>query len=188
MKLQSVHRFLIRPVEGKQYINRVKVGDTEIITTTSIENHEDVQRYAEVIALPMVYEGNIKVGDIVIVQHNIFRIAVNDWGVVMQSNNHITDECFWIDEELIYLIIRNGEKIATDNYVFVEPISEERKYEGKQTAQHKGILRFPSEAVKKQNLQDGDKVVFYRNSEYEFKIDNKIMYMMRNRRLLAKLN
>jgi hypothetical protein len=186
--LQSIHRFLVKPLDGKQYINTVKSGNTELIVTTSIENHNDVQRYGQVIALPMIYNGNIQIGDIVILHHNIFRRVVNDWGVSMQSNNHINDNCFWIDEELIYLIIRNGEKIATDNYVFVEPIKEKTKYEGEKLKEHVGILRFPSSVFLKQGLHDGDKVVFYKNSEYEFKIDDKIMYMMRNIRLLAKIN
>lgn len=188
MELQSIHRFLVKPLDGKQYINTVKSGDVEIVVTTSIENHQDVQRYAEVVALPMVYDGNIKVGDIVIIQHNIFRIVVNDWGVSMQSNHHINDRCFWVDHDLIYLIIRDGQKIATDNFVFVEPIKEETKYEGIKTKDHVGILRFPNDALLKKGLKDGDKVVFYKNSEYEFNIDDKIMYMMRNIRLLAKIN
>jgi hypothetical protein len=187
MDLQSVHKFLIKPVDGKQYINTVKAGDVEIVINTSIENAEDVQRFAEVLALPMVYNGNIQVGDTVVVQHNIFRIAVNDWGVAMQSNNHINDNCFWVDEELIYLIIRDGIKIATDNYVFVEPIKKEANWEGIKLEKHVGLLRFPNTKLKSQGLKNGDKVVFYRDSEYEFKIDNKIMYMMRNIRLLAKI-
>ncbi|HEY6143745.1 MAG TPA: hypothetical protein VIV55_10075 [Flavobacterium sp.] len=187
MELQSVHKFLIKPVEGKQYINTVKAGDKEVIVNTSIENAEDVQRFAEVLALPMCYDGNVQVGDTVVVQHNVFRIAVNDWGVPKQSNNHINDNCFWIDEELIYLIIRKGVKIATDNYVFVEPIKIETKWEGIKLENHVGLLRFPNKKLKNQGLKDGDKVVFHKDSEYEFKIDNKIMYMMRNIRLLAKI-
>lgn len=188
MELQSINRFLIKPVDGKQYINTLKTGDTEIIVNTSIENHEDVQRYAQVIALPMIYEGNIQIGDIVVVQHNIFRIVYNDWGIPLQSNNHINDDCFWVDEELIYLIIRDQIKIATDNYVFVEPIKIETDWEGIKLAEHVGILRFPNKKLEKQGLSDGDKVVFHKNSEYEFKIDNKIMYMMRIIRLLAKIS
>ncbi len=186
--LQSIHRFLVKPLDGKQYINTIKAGNVEIVVNTSIENHEDVQRYAQVLAVPMVYNGNVQVGDIVIVQHNVFRIVVNDWGVPMQSNNHINDECFWIDEELIYLIIRDGIKIATSKYVFVEPIKEQTKWEGEKLKQHVGILRFPNNYFLEKGLQDGNKVIFQRDSEYEFKIDGKIMYMMRNVRLLAKLN
>ncbi len=186
--LQAINRFLIKPLDGKQYINTIQAGDAEIIVNTSIENHEDVQRYGQVIALPMVYKGNIQVGDIVIVQHNVFRIVVNDWGVPMQSNNHINNECFWVDEELIYLIIRNGIKIATSNYAFVEPIKEQTEWEGEKLKQHVGILRFPSNFFSDKGLLDGSKVVFKKDSEYEFKIDGKVMYMMRNARILAKLN
>lgn len=188
MEIQSIHRFILRPIDGKQYINTVKAGDTEIVVNTSIENHEDVQRYAQVVALPMCYNGNIQIGDTVIIQHNVFRIAYNDWGVPMESNNHIDNDHFYIDEDLIYLIIRNGVKIATDNYVFVEPIKEETIWEGTRLKKHVGILRYSSDRVKKQGLCDGDNVVFYKNSEYEFKIDDKTMYMMRNIRLLAKIN
>lgn len=188
MELQSVHKFLIKPLDGRQYVNTVKSGDKELVLTTSIEDHNDVQRYAEVLATPMLYNGNIQVGDTVIVHHNVFRITVNDWGVAMQSNNHINDGCFWIDEDLIYMIIRKGIKKAADNYAFVEPIEEDTKWEGRQLVKHVGILRFPSEFLKQKQLKDGDKVVFKQDSEYEFKIDGKTMYMMRKIRLLAKIS
>jgi co-chaperonin GroES (HSP10) len=187
MNIQAIYKFIIKPLDGKQYINTVKSGSNEIIMTTSIENHEDVQRYAEVLQLPLDYNGSIQVGDIVIVQHNVFRIVTSDWGVPMQSNNYISENCFWVDEDLIYLIIRNGEKIATDHYVFVEPILEKTKWEGEKIATHTGILRFPNNILKQKGLEDGDKVVFYQNSEYEFKIDDKTLYMMRLYRLLAKV-
>lgn len=187
MQIQAIHKFIIKPLDGKQYINTIKAGNHEIIVTTSIENHEDVQRYAEVLQIPLDYKGSIQVGDIVVVQHNVFRIVTSDWGVPMQSNNYISEDCFWVDEDLIYLIIRKGENIATDQYVFVEPILEETEWDGQKNKNHSGILRFPNAFLKKQGLKDGDTVVFYKNSEYEFKIYGKTLYMMRIYRLLAKV-
>ena len=70
--MKSLYGFLIKPI-GQRYNNIKKVGDKELILNTEIFNHQYINREAEVLSIPKVLKTNIKVGDTVIVHHNIFR-------------------------------------------------------------------------------------------------------------------
>ena len=90
--------------------------------------------------------------------------------------------------ELIYLIIRGEEKIAVDNYVFVSPVIEEKKWIGEVEQEHIGIVVYNNEVLKKLGIKSGDKIVFGTDSEYEFNIYGQRLYRVRTNRILAKLD
>lgn len=187
--IASPNRFIISPKSNSQYNNVKKIGDSEIIINTSIEDAKDVQRYAKVVSLPINFKGgDIQKGDDVIVHHNIFRITYNDQGVPMQSDMHITDNLFFADQDLVYLSIRNGQKKGVNGYVFIKPIEEETKFEGKKEIEHVGIIRYICKELEEQGLKEGDKICFRKNCEYEFNIDEERLYMMSSKRILAKLD
>lgn len=188
MNLQSTVRIGIKPKEGKQYNNTIKVGDSELVVCTSIEEAEDVQRIGIVFSLPINYKGELKVNDEVIVQHNVFRISYNQMGVPMQSNQHIKDDMFFVDEELIYLYIRDGIAKGHQDNVFVEPFKEITKWEGEKEVQHQGIIYISNKELKSIGVNENDKIQFRMHCEYEFKIFGKRLYKMKNSRILAKLN
>jgi hypothetical protein len=178
--------FIIKPVGG-QYVNSKMVGDKEIIVNTSIENAKDVNRVGEIAELPIGYKGDAQVGDRVICQHNVFRTTLNDKGVPMESNHFIKDGLFSVHPDLVYLIIRDGEKIALDNYVFIKPIVEQQKWIGETLAEHRGIVKFPNRKLSENGVYAGDEIAFRFNCEYEFNIDGETLYMMNVNRVLAKL-
>ena len=70
--MESLYRFIIKP-KGERYDNEKKVGDKSLITNTRIETFQSVSKKAIVIALPKAYKTDIKVGDEVIIHHNVFR-------------------------------------------------------------------------------------------------------------------
>jgi len=70
--MKSVYDFVITPV-GQRYNNVKKVGDKDLIVNSEIFNHQHVNRLAKVLAVPTVGKTDIKVGDEVIVHHNVFR-------------------------------------------------------------------------------------------------------------------
>jgi hypothetical protein len=71
--MRSVFSYLVKPV-GDRYDNKVSVGDKELIINTSIESFKSVNNLAEVVAIPLAIENtDIKVGDLVIIHHNVFR-------------------------------------------------------------------------------------------------------------------
>ena len=186
--IASPDKFIISPKNGSQYNNVKKIGDSDIIINTSIEEAIDVQRHGVVKSLPINYKGDIKVGYEVIVHHNIFRITYNDKGVPMQSDSHIIDDLFFADQELVYLSICQEQKKGANGYVFIKPIEEEVEFEGKKELQHIGIIRYICRELESQGLKEGDKICFRKNCEYEFKVDEERLYVMNHKRILAKLN
>lgn len=180
------HRFIVSP-KGGQYNNTKQIGEVELIINTSIEEAEDVNRNGIVIALPLDYKGDIKVGDEVIIHHNIFRITYNDKGIARQSDFHIKDNLFFVDADLVYLIVRNGKKIAIDDHVFIKPIKEVDNWFGEIEKERVGIVKFANEKLISQGITEGDEIGFYKDCEYPFEIDNEKLYLMKNHRILVKL-
>ena len=186
--MRMTEKFIVSPLNGEKFITKKKVGDRDLIINTSIEHAENVNRIGVVIALPLNYEGIIRVGDNVVVQHNIFRTYFDGQGKTRESDFYIKDNLFQLLPELIFLIIRDGKKMAVDNFVFVEPIIEEKKWIGKFERERVGIMRYANQEIKNQNIQENDLVAFATDSEYEFIIDGERLYRMRNNCILAKLD
>lgn len=183
----SPNNFIITPRGNNQYINTKKVGNVELIINTSIEEAKDVQRIGNVVSIPKLYDTEVKEEDEVVVNHNVFRITYNDKGIPLESSFYIKDNLFHVEPELVYMVIRDGKKIAVNDNVFVEPTKEVHAIFGEREKQHVGILRYGNETLAKQGIKEGDRVVFRKGCEYEFDIDGEKLYKMYTKRILAKL-
>lgn len=181
-------RFIVSPLNGEKFINTKKVGDKTLITNTSIEHASNVNRIGVIVSLPLNYEGEIIVGDHVVVQHNVFRTYFDGRGLTRESDNHIKDNLYQVLPELIYLIIRGDEKIAIDQYVFVEPIIVDKKWIGSVEEEHVGIVVYTNKILESQGILPGDKIAFGMDSEYEFTIYGQRLYRVRTHKILAKLD
>ena len=188
MEIQAPFKFIISPAEGRQYIDEITVAGKKLLICNSIEEASDVQRIGVVRQLPKNYKGNVRQGDLVVTQHNVFRICYDSKGVPLQSDHFIKDDLFAVSPDLIYLIIRNGEFIATENYVFIEPIEEEQFLLGKVTLENIGIAKIINSEVENLGVKVGDRIVFRKFANYLFEIFDTKMYMMKNNRVLAVLN
>jgi len=82
--MKAYKEFIISPI-GKRYNNSTKIDDKELILNTEIFNHQFINRKAKVIATPLLFQSPLKVGDEVIVHHNIFRRWLNVKGI--EKNN-----------------------------------------------------------------------------------------------------
>jgi len=71
--MQSPFYFITRPLSGKRYNNTKEIGGIELIISTSEEDHRFSNREAEVIEVPVDYSGPIKIGDKLLVHHNVFK-------------------------------------------------------------------------------------------------------------------
>ena len=185
--IKSPYKFIVSPVGG-QYVNNKTVDGIELVVNTSIEEASDVNRLGIVKSVPIGYKGDVRVGDQIITQHNVFRVHFDDNGIPRQSDNHIKDDFFGITGDLIYLIIRDGERIAPDDVMFVEPITHYDEWHGYQKMQNIGIAKYVNEDMKKQGISPGYKIAFKSYSNYEFEIFGKKLYMMKSRRITAKLS
>ena len=70
--MRGIYDFIIQP-KNTRYNNSKKIGDTDLILNTEMYNHQYVSRKAIVKSTPIALSTKIKVGDEVIVHHNIFR-------------------------------------------------------------------------------------------------------------------
>jgi co-chaperonin GroES (HSP10) len=181
-------RFIVSPLNDEKFITNKTVAGKTLIINTSIENAKDVNRIGVVVSLPLNYEGNIVVGDHVVVQHNVFRTYFDGSGLTRESDAHIKDNLYQVLPELIFLIFRGQETISVDNYVFVEPIIIDKKWIGKEELQHVGIVKYSNSKLESQGVKAGDKIAFKVDSEYEFVINDQRLYRMRTSSILARLD
>ena len=181
--MQTAFKFIVSPINNEQYVN--KIGN--LIVNTSIEEAENVQRIGEVINVPFDYQGFIQKGDLVVVQHNVFRITFDDWGVPRQSDNHIIDNLFGVTPDIIYAVIRDGKIMSSDNYIFVEPIVEEDFWLGKQTLKNQGFAKYVNPTMEKQGVFQGVRIAFGSFSDYLFEIFGEKLFLMRNKKVMAIL-
>jgi hypothetical protein len=181
----SPNFFIVKPKDGLQYVQKKTSG---IIESASIEDVSNIQRVGVVVKLPSNYKGIAKEGDECILNHNVFRIYYNDKGVPVYSDNYFKDDLFYVEPERIYMIIRNGKKIAFDEFVFVKPLIENRFMEGDVDVRQVGILQYGNRITEQKGIKEGETVLFKVYGEHQYEIDNQILYRMATSHILAVLN
>lgn len=188
--MRSPVDFICEPVDGRRYSNTRKIGNTEVVFSTSMEDHRFTNRFAKVIQTPNWYKGDIKPGDSLIVHHNTFRLFYDHEGNVKSDRPYLRDGLFLVSPDQVYGYISGDDKFAVEGFCFVEPVSikgdlilEMKGY----TPLH-GTVRILDNSMRDQGLTEGDTVIFTPDSEYEFEIDGTILYRIRAVDLVAKLN
>ena len=70
--MKAIFEFIVKPKNSRTNNEKV-IGDSKLILNTELQNHNYVSREGVVIAIPLGIETSIKIGDEVIVHHNVFR-------------------------------------------------------------------------------------------------------------------
>jgi|TARA_R110001592_G_scaffold1969_1_gene12261 hypothetical protein len=167
--MKSVYNFVVAPLKSR-YNNTKNIDGKELIINTEIISHKHVSREAVVKALPAVGNTNIKIGDIVIVHHNVFRRWHNQNGIEKNSRGYIDEETYLVQPDQIFLY-KNIEWQAQKGYCFVAPIKSIDKYSVDKEEPLMGIVKYSDGTV-----NEGDLIGFRPNSEYEFIIDGQKLY------------
>ena len=178
--MKSVYNFIVTP-KGDRYNNKKKIGDKELILNTEIFNHQYVNREAVVISTPIIGETNIKVGDTVIVHHNVFRRWHNQYGVEKNSRSYFNDSTYLITHDQIFLYKKNKNWITPKGYCFVKPLKAVNKFNTEREKPLQGIVKYSDGTVDVDDL-----VGFTPNSEYEFIIDNEKLYRVLSKFITIK--
>ena len=108
--------FIVSPI-GDRYNNTKQVDDKELVLNTEIFNHQYVNRLAKVIATPLLFQSPVKVGDEVIVHHNVFRRWHDVKGREKNSKSYLGDDKYMVSGDQIYLYKRK-DWIATPGFSF----------------------------------------------------------------------
>ena len=171
--MRSIYDFIISPKKSR-YNNTKKVGDKKLILNTEIFNHQYVSREAIIKQVPLAIKTKIKVGDTVIVHHNVFRRWHNVKGIEKNSRSYIDENTYAVREDQIFAYKRNKKWKSTPGYCFVKPIQSINSFDIEKERTGIGIMYYSNESLP--NIKNGDLVGFNPDSEYEFIIDNDRVY------------
>jgi len=174
--MRAYKDFIVSPI-GERYNNSTKVGEKELILNTEIFNHQYVNRLAKVIATPLLFSSPIKVGDEIIVHHNIFRRWHDIKGREKNSRSYWKDDKYIISEDQIYLYNNK----ATPGYSFVKPLESNDNFSLEKEQPLIGIVKYSDG-----KFNEGELVGFKPNSEYEFIINNERLYRVLNKFITIK--
>ena len=168
--MKSVYNFIVSPLESR-YNNIKKIDDKELIVNTEIFNHKYISREAVVKSTPIINETNIKVGDKIIVHHNVFRRWHNQHGVEKNSRSYFSKDIYVVGSDQIFLYKRNDSWKAQKGYCFVKPIASTDGFSIEKEKPLTGIVKYSDGTV-----NQGDLIGFRPSSEYEFIIDGEKLY------------
>ena len=177
--MKAVYNFVVTPVKSR-YNNTKDIGGKELIVNTEIFNHQYISREAIVKAIPTVGKTEIKVGDTVIVHHNVFRRWHNQYGVEKNSKAYIDEDTYLVQPDQIFLYkpkaifsYHNRKWEAMEGYCFVAPIKSTDKLSSDKEQPLMGVVKYTDGTV-----NEGDLIGFRPSSEYEFIIDGKKLYRL----------
>ena len=168
--MKSVYNFVVKPI-GKRYNNVKKVGDKELIVNTEIFNHQYVNRQATVISKPIIGDTDIDIGSDVILHHNVFRRWHNVKGIEKNSKSYFNEDTYIVQPDQIFLYKKFWQWHSPKGFCWVKPIKNKDKYANSETQENIGIVKYTDGSFKTKDL-----VGFTPISNYEFVIDNELLY------------
>lgn len=187
MKLKSINTVLVSV--PKTYEDTIKCGNLQLYLDTRFDNVKHTIRYGEIISSP---DKRFIPGDTIYFHHNIVRRISTLSGVEKESPEEILNHTFQVPSNEIYARKRNGTLQAITPYCFIKPIPKKQetiagieliskeKYEP-----NIGIVKYGNEELEKMGVHEGDTVIFTKNSEYQYPIDDELLYRMQNSWLIA---
>jgi len=178
--MKSVYNFVVTP-KGERYNNTKKVGDLNLILNTEIFNHQYVNREAVVVSTPIIGDTNIKIGDTVIIHHNVFRRWHDVKGREKNSKSFFNESTYLINYDQIFLYKRNNKWKAPRGYCFVKPLKAIDKFNIEQEKPLQGIVKYSDGSVNVNDL-----IGFTPNSEYEFIVDGERLYRVLSKFITIK--
>ena len=171
--MHALYNFIIEPI-GQRYNNKKQIGDKELIVNTEIFNHQYVNREARIISIPKLVKTKLKLGDTIIVHHNVFRRWHNMHGIEKNSKSFISENKYAVSKDQIYAYKRNDKWNALDGYCFVKPIKSYDNLKVDKEQSLIGIMRYADKTLKM--IEEGDLVGFTPSSEFEFVINGERLY------------
>jgi len=185
--MQSLFSFIVQPKNGR-YDNEVDIDGKKLIINTTMDDHKYVNRIGIVKSIPKVGETNIKIGDEVVVHHNVFRRFYDVRGVEKNSSSYFKEDLYFCFYDQIFLYKQDNEWKAPFDFCFVKPIVENKKQlvTVQKERPRVGILKYGNSSLDALKVNEGSLVGFSPSSEYEFVIDNDRLYRMRTNDITIK--
>jgi co-chaperonin GroES (HSP10) len=183
--MNSLYDFIVKPYGGR-YDNSIKVGDKELVLNTKIETFKAVNNIAEVVAVPLAVRTNIKVGDKVIIHHNVFRVFYDMKGRKKNSRSLFKDDTFFVSLDQIYMYGDLGNWKAFGDRCFVMPLKSKDSLTLDKEQKLIGILKYGNSSLEALKISPGDLVGYTPFGEFDFIIDDQRLYCMKSNDIVIK--
>ena len=183
--MNSIYQFIIQPI-GERYNNKINVDDKELIINSSISDHKFINRTARVISIPLEFETNIKPGYKIIVHHNLFRRYYNMKGKSVNSSKFFKDDLYFATPDQIYLYKNSNGCNTNKDYCFIKPLLEKDDSKRDKLKKNIGVLKYSNTTLEALEITPGDLLSFKPNREFEFIIDNELLYCMQSNDIIIK--
>ena len=183
--MKSIFSFIVKPV-GERYENTKKIGDKELILNTKIESFKSVNNIAEVVETPIAFKTDIKVGDKIVIHHNVFRRFYDMKGKQKNSRSYYEEDLYFVEQDQIYLYGDHGNWKTYGERCFVKPIKNIDQFKIQKEQKHIGILKYGNSSLEALKITPGDLIGFKPYGEYDFIIDNERLYCMKSNDIVIK--
>ena len=183
--MNSLYDFIVKPYGGR-YDNSIKVGDKELVLNTKIETFKAVNNIAEVLAVPLAVKTNVKVGDKIIVHHNVFRVFYDMKGRKKNSRSLFQDNTFFVALDQVYMYGDLGNWKAFGDRCFVMPLKNNNSLTLDKEQKLIGILKYGNSSLEALKISPGDLVGYTPFGEFDFIIDDQRLYCMKSNDIVIK--
>jgi co-chaperonin GroES (HSP10) len=184
--MNSLYDFIVKPYNEQRYDNSIKVGDKELVLNTKIEAFKAVNNIAEVVAEPLAFKTDVKVGDKIIIHHNVFRVFYDMKGRKKNSRSMFVDNMFFVALDQVYMYGDFGNWKAFGDRYFVMPIKNNDPLTLDKEQKLIGILKYGNKSLEALKINPGDLVGYTPFGEFDFIIDDQRLYCMKSNDIVIK--
>jgi len=183
--MTSVFDFIVKPA-GSRYENSVEIEGKELILNTKIESFKSVNNTAIVVAIPLAYKTDIKIGDTVIIHHNVFRRFYDIKGKQKNSRAYFKEDLYFCGVDQIYLYKTDTEWKSFGDRCFIKPLKNIDHSKLDKERKLIGILKYGNDSLKELKINPGDLVGYTPFGEYEFVVEGQRLYCMKSNDIVIK--
>ena len=182
--MKSLYNFIVKPL-GERYTNKKDIDGSELILNTELHNHSYSNRIAKVLAIPTEIETEIKIGDEIIVHHNVFRRFKDIRGNEKNSRSYYNEDTYFVSVDQVFgYREENGIFKACKGFNFVKPLVEDKMFSANFEKEGFGVLVYKDPDLKK--LKVGSLIGFKPGAEYEFVINKHKLYRVPTKSITIK--
>ena len=183
--MKSLYDFIVKPL-GDKYNNEIQVGDKKLLVNTKIESWKFVNRLAKVIEVPKAFKTKINKGDTVVVHQNVFRVFYDMRGEKKKSRSFFKDDMYFCSIDQIYLYKNSKGWHTFGDRCFIQPIKNNNSLTVDKEQKLVGILKYGNSSLEALEINEGDKVGYTPNGEWEFLVDKERLYCMKSNDIVIK--
>lgn len=180
--MNSIYNYLV--TTSIRYNNLVDVEGKELIVNTQVSERDAiyVNRIGQVIATPLSITTPVEKGDLVVVNHNVFRRWFDVRGRERNTSSYMDEDTYQLSPDLIYAYKKqNGHWRAMQGFCFVRPITHRiDRWSVDLELTHMGELYYKPDDL---DIDIGDLVGFRPESEYAFLLEGTLLYRVRTKDL-----